>query len=236
MNIITTHPIWLLSLIFLNSIIYSQDSTTSTEDSTLRIGIQIGGNLSSLSGGSFDKMESDYKFGLNFGLYWNYALSHRSDLHIELRRIVKGMNWNCPMWGNCKANYITYSITYWELPVYYSLKLVPLPNKKKFLNLQLGLFLSYASSASVKEVYEAPSDWKTPNHRKILENDYNKFDYGISFAIQLFATNKGENFYVRLIYDLSLAPVFKSGSTITHDLMSNRKMRSIVLFFGYEFY
>ena len=80
MNFFMKFPSWLIFLLLLNSLIFAYDSILSEEDSTLGIGVQMGGNLTSLTGGNLDKMESFKNWGLNFGAYWNYSLNKFSDL------------------------------------------------------------------------------------------------------------------------------------------------------------
>ena len=212
--------------LFLFSFLFAQDS--------LHTGLQIGGNLSSLTGGNLDKMEYFKNWGLNFGVYWNYSLNNFSDFVVEFRYINKGTRWGCWFLGACDADHIFYRANYLELPIYYSLKPFYAKNKTKFLNLQLGPFISYAVSTSVEESYQIPSGYDIPDYGKLLDKETNKFDYGISFSIQLFH-DKLENVFMRLIYDLSLSSILKSGVATTPNDLSDRKMRSLILFLGYEF-
>ena len=217
MNFIKKFPSWFMFLLYLNSSIIAQNSSKNESDSNMLSGFQIGGNLSAISHNSTSNI------GLNIGLYWDYSLSKISDLQIELWYIQKGSLWK---WGDSHVNYY---ITYFQLPIYYSLTLLKNKNSNKLLNIQSGFYLSYAISRESESVYEYYG--RTGNIS--VENIIKKYDYGISFGLQIFTKN---NIFIRLIYDHGLSNIIKTSENLTPVDASKAKMWSLILYIGYEGY
>jgi hypothetical protein len=215
---------WFIFLILLNSSIFSQDSTLSTQDS-LHIGIQIGGNLSSIHGVNVRSESPTKKTGFNIGYYLSYPLNNFSDLNFELWYIKKGSGWGC---NNLYCD-DEYRLSYLELPVYYSLKILKHKNSNKLLNLQAGLFFSYNVARNAKSV-----SYITGEREYSLEDIIKKYDYGITFSLQWFIIK--EQGFIRINYDLGLAPMFKTLENLTVEDIdrSKQRMRSLIFFIGYE--
>lgn len=182
------------------------------------------------------------KTGYNFGIYSRYIFGHSSAINTAILYLEKGSQWIRPfyipyligeqVWD---GNYVEYKMKYLELPIHYEYFLFTYKNKAEKINLLIGPFFSYARNASDEWVFELAPTEDLPSDK--FSDNINKFDFGFTFGIKAYLDDS-EQLFIKVKYDFSLVNIHKKGNKrAAVDLAEkqNLKMRSLIIFLGYNF-
>ncbi len=134
-----------------------QQQNVDTEENTkTKLGVKFTMGLSTFRGNAFDNEKPKYGFGAGIYNIVHLNTTKTLNLHWELDFTFKGSRFN-------KVNDTSYSkisLSYMELPVYFSIQIANTP-KKQPLHLLMGAQFGYLFRSSINKLYGKYSAVKT---------------------------------------------------------------------------
>jgi hypothetical protein len=197
----------------------AQEQQTTTENSlSPKIGIKAGVNLSNLY---VDNVKDEnMKVGVNIGLFSKIPLTRGFSIQPELLYSNKGSKLT---YDNIIAGQGEYrfNLNYIEMPV------LAVVNLTKNINIHAGPYVSFLTSANVKDLNSDGSENKVTD---LKADNFNRFDYGLAGGIGF----DFQNFTLGARYNYGLHEVGKSGS-LSGDLTKDSKNSAVSLYIGLGF-
>jgi len=197
----------------------AQEQQTTTENSlSPKIGIKGGVNLSNLY--VDDVKDENMKVGINIGLFSKIPLTRGFSIQPELLYSNKGSKLT---YDNIIAGQGEYrfNLNYVEMPV------LAVFNLSKNINIHAGPYVSYLTSANVKDLKSDGTENKVTD---LKADNFHRFDYGLAGGIGF----DFQNFTLGARYNYGLAEIGKSG-TLSGDLTKDSKNSNVSIYIGLGF-
>ena len=205
-----------LTVFGLMGAVYAQEQKTADEGAiSPKFGIKGGVNLSNLY---VDNVKDEnMKVGINLGLYAKLPLAKGFSIQPELIYSSKGAKLTYDNLLLGKGEY-RFNLNYIEVPV------LAVINIAKNINLNGGGYVSYLSSANVKDM---DNNGNISNVKDLNADNFNRFDYGLAGGVGIDV----QNFTIGGRYTYGLKEVGTSGS-LSGKLTENSKNSVISIFIG----
>ena len=197
----------------------AQEQQTTTENSlSPKIGIKGGVNLSNLY--VDDVKDENMKVGINIGLFSKIPMTRGFSIQPELLYSNKGSKLTYDNIIAGEGEY-RFNLNYVELPV------LAVVNLTKNINIHAGPYVSFLTSANVKDLKSDGTENKVTD---LKADNFNRFDYGLAGGIGF----DFQNFTLGARYNYGLGEIGKSG-TLSGELTKDSKNSNVSLYIGIGF-
>jgi len=197
----------------------AQEQQTTTENSlSPKIGIKGGVNLSNLY--VDDVKDENMKVGINIGLFSKIPMTRGFSIQPELLYSNKGSKLTYDNIIAGEGEY-RFNLNYVELPV------LAVVNLTKNINIHAGPYVSFLTSANVKDLKSDGTENKVTD---LKADNFNRFDYGLAGGIGF----DFQNFTLGARYNYGLGEIGKSG-TLSGELTKDSKNSNVSIYIGLGF-